>query len=81
MQENPAKPIRVIRGKKTFVEVFREREECHPSSFRVIKPNPLHLLTICCPREGEYDPTTERCLVGTRPQKMEHLHRQPIPIR
>lgn len=70
---NPAEPIRVERGEKTWVEVFHEKEECERGSFRVVKPNPEHLLTICCPT-GQYDKEAGMCLVGTMAQKLEHLH-------
>ncbi|NVM23525.1 MAG: hypothetical protein HWN68_17300 [Desulfobacterales bacterium] len=68
-----SEPIRRERGKEVYVDVYHEKEECHPSSFRVIKPNPEHLLTICCPH-GQYDPVAGRCLTGTMAQKIEHLH-------
>ncbi|MDH5689167.1 MAG: hypothetical protein OEZ48_15065, partial [Candidatus Bathyarchaeota archaeon] len=71
-QSNP-EPIRVEHGKKVWVEVFHEKEECAPSSYRVIKPNPEHILTICCPK-GQYGEAEGRCLVGTMAQKLEHLH-------
>jgi len=67
---NPAKPIRVERGKDVWVEVFHEKEECHPATFRVIKPNPTHVLTVCCSEA----PVAGRCPVAMMAQKLEHLH-------
>jgi len=62
-------------GEHVWVErnVAIEEEECHPESFRVIKPNPEHIITICCPLE-HWDEQNKRCLVGTRAYKIEHLH-------
>jgi len=68
-----SEPIEVIKGKKTYVEVFKPKEACDPRSFRVIKPNPEHILTICCP-VGYWNPETERCDIGTMAHKLEHLH-------
>lgn len=73
-----SEPKRIERGEKVWTEVFHEKEECHPSSFRVITPNPEHLGTVCCPM-GQWDEEAaargERaCLVSMMLQKMEHLH-------
>jgi len=74
--DNPAEPIEVIRGEKTWTEVFRPVEECHPSSFRVKKPNPEHIITFCCPR-GQWDetlPAGQQCTVGMTLHSLQHLH-------
>jgi len=69
-----AKP-EVEYGEHVWVErdVAITEEECHPESFRVIKPNPEHIITICCPLD-HWDEQNQRCLVGTRAYKIEHLH-------
>lgn len=80
LSDNPDPDIfRRELGKETYVDIYHEKEECAASSFRVIKPNPEHLLTICCPL-GEYSKEKERCQVGTMAQKLEHLHKIEIPI-
>jgi len=66
-----SEPVRVERGEKTYAEIYHEREECDPESFRVIKPNPEHVLTICCPK-GQFE--AGRCVIGTMAHKIEHLH-------
>ena len=73
--QNPRRkePIRIEHGEKVWVEVFHEKEECAPSSFRLLQPNPEHFLTLCCDR-GKYDEETARCTVPMIRQKMEHLH-------
>jgi len=71
--ESDPVPIRVERGEKVWTEVFHESEECQPGSFRTVKPNPEHLLTICCPR-GQWGAAEGRCLTGTMAQRLEHLH-------
>jgi len=62
-------------GEHVWVErdVAITEEECDPKSFRVIKPNPQHIITICCPL-NHFDEKAGRCLVGTRAYKIEHLH-------
>jgi len=71
-----SEPIAIIRGKKTYTEVFHEPAECHPSSFRIIRPKAEHILTVCCPL-GEWDesrPAGQQCLASMFAQKLEHLH-------
>jgi len=73
---NPAEPIEIIRGEKTWTEVFRRPEECSPPSFRALKPNPEHILTVCCPT-GKWDETLphgRQCTVGMTIQSLQHLH-------
>jgi len=69
---NPKKPIRIERGEQIWTEIFHESYECHPATFRVIKPNPEHILTVCCPQAP--DPRTGLCPVSMIAQKLEHLH-------
>jgi len=71
----PAPKPEVEYGEHVWVErnVAITEEECHPESFRVIKPNPEHIITICCPLD-HWDEQNKRCLVGTRAYKIEHLH-------
>jgi len=66
-------PLRVERGHDVWTEVYHEKEECDPRSFRTVKPNPEHIVTVCCPK-GQYDEASQRCSVGTMGQRIEHLH-------
>jgi len=65
-----SEPIRRERGEHVYVDVFHEKSECYPKTFRTIKPNPQHILTVCCPQA----PVAGRCPVGMMAQKLEHLH-------
>jgi len=73
---DPAEPIEVIRGEKTWTEVFRPIEECHPGSIRAKKPNPEHLITFCCPLDkwDETLPPGQQCTVGMTLHSLQHLH-------
>jgi len=70
----PEHPPYIEYGKKTWVEHFAH-PPCEPRSHRVIKPNPQHILTICCPK-GQFDRTVTPpiCRVATVRVKLEHLH-------
>jgi hypothetical protein len=60
-------------GEKVWVEHITPKEACDPRSFRTVKPNPEHILTVCCPA-GQYDEASGKCRVGVVGHKLEHLH-------
>jgi len=66
------KPLAEV-GKKVWVERPFPKEECDPRSFRVIKPNPEHIVTLCCAK-GHWDEMAGRCAVSQEVEKIEHLH-------
>ena len=73
---NPTLPKRIEivhhpSGEVSVVEVYHEKEEFEPKSFRTIVPKEKHYIVIGCPK-GYWDEEKQKCLTSTKIQHLEH---------